>query len=79
MNGTKVEVPMAFQSALAGVMLAAEIVKYSAGYACPAVITRLNVMRALGPFLSEDQKKWSDRSCICQDADYIRVYRARYG
>jgi hypothetical protein len=75
------EVPMAFQSALAGVMLAAELVANAAGYkdAPPPITTRMNLLRPLGAVLSFPLPKHHSGRCICQDADYVGSYRAKYG
>lgn len=75
------EVPMAFQSALAGIMLAAELVADAAGRnpMPPPVTTRINVLKPLATFLSTAEKKRSEKRCLCQDADYIDRYRAKYG
>ncbi|MDP9457991.1 MAG: ThiF family adenylyltransferase [Actinomycetota bacterium] len=75
------EVPMAFQSALAGIMLAAELVANAADLreAPPPVTTRLNVLRPLGAVLSFPLPKNHSGRCICQDEDYAETYRAKYG
>ncbi len=77
-EGARVEVPMAFQSAMAGVMLAAELVKRASGYKSGDVTTKVNLMRRLGECLSERQEKLADGNCICQDHDYIAAYRMKY-
>jgi hypothetical protein len=72
-----VEVPMAFQSAMAGIMLAAEIVKNMRGISSDWVTTKLNVLRPIGCFLSERQEKSRFGNCICQDEDFIAAYKAK--
>lgn len=74
------EVPMAFQSALAGIMLAAELVTNAAGFrnVPPPVTTRMNLLRPLGTVLSFPRTKHHSGRCICQDADYMGSYRAKY-
>lgn len=76
----RAEVPMAFQSALAGIMLAAELVANAAGYkdAPPPVTTRMDLLRPLGAMLSFPRPKYHSGRCICQDADYVGSYRAKY-
>lgn len=71
-------VPMAFQSALAGVMLASEMILYSMGEssAPPPVTTKINLLRPLGPHLSEPESKHS--RCICHDPDFIEAYKRRF-
>jgi Prokaryotic E2 family C/ThiF family len=75
---TRTEVPMAFQSAMAGILLAAEIVKFAGGHAWTNVTTKLNLLRQLGPHLSERQLKPNDNLCICQDQHYIATYKRKY-
>ena len=70
-----VEVPMAFQSAMAGIMLAAEIVKNRRGISSDWVTTKLNLLRPIGSFLSERQEKSRFGNCICQDEDFIAAYK----
>ncbi|CDX13980.1 conserved hypothetical protein [Mesorhizobium plurifarium] len=73
-------VPMAFQSALAGIMLAAELVKHSSGLpASPTTSTRLNLLRPLGSHLHDPKAKDSSGRCICSDEDFIGAYRRKYG
>jgi hypothetical protein len=80
-DGEKIEVPMVFQSAMAGIMLAAEIVKYGrSGHKLDTrmVTTKIDLLRQLGTHLSEPYKKRSDVSCICSDQDYRRRYAEKY-
>ncbi|MCA0049444.1 E2 ligase fold family C protein [Mesorhizobium sp. B283B1A] len=73
-------VPMAFQSALAGIMLAAELVKHSAGFPMSSTTsTRVNLLRPLGPHLHDPKAKDSSGRCICSDEDFIAAYRSKYG
>ncbi|MER9751383.1 hypothetical protein [Mesorhizobium sp. M0140] len=65
-------VPMAFQSALAGIMLAADLVKHSAGFPMsPTTSTRVNLLRPLGSHLHDPKAKDSSGRCICSDEDFI--------
>ena len=74
-------VPLAFQSALAGIMLAAELVAHAGGLRIDPlpVTTKIDLLHPLGTYLSVPAKKAPSGKCICQDADYISVYRAKYG
>ena len=76
-----VEVPMAFQSALAGILLAAELVAKAGGLKeCPPLVTsKLDLLRPLGPFVSMPAPKHAGGNCICQDADFSEVFRHKYG
>jgi molybdopterin/thiamine biosynthesis adenylyltransferase len=73
-------VPMGFQSALSGVMLAAEVVAHAAGLkdVPPPVTSTINLLRPLAPYLSFDRKKDREGRCVCQDPDYIDAYRAKW-
>lgn len=76
----RVEVPMAFQSALAGIMLAAEIVIDAAGLR-PAglpVRTEIDLLRPLSGTLNAPEAKDSTGRCICRDEDFTAAYRRRY-
>lgn len=76
--GTAV-VPMAFQSALAGIMLAADMVKHAAGMpAASTTTTRINLLRPLAPFLGDPRAKDSSGRCICGDRDFLDAYRRKY-
>lgn len=72
------ETPMAFQSALAGIMLAAElVVDASGGRAQPLpTITRLNLLRPFSRRLHENEQKHESQRCICQDTDFQAAYVA---
>ena len=77
---TRAEVPMAFQSAMAGILLAAELVLDIGGLrdaAFPA-ITRLDLHRPLPESPSAHRLKDKDGRCLCQDRDYIAAYNEKY-
>jgi len=76
--GTAV-VPMAFQSALAGVGLAAELVKHAAGLPIPqSTSTRVNLLRPLAPVLADPRARDTSGRCICSDQDFLYAYRRKY-
>jgi hypothetical protein len=76
--GTAV-VPMAFQSALAGIMLAADLVKHATGMATASVAaTRINLLRPLAPILADPRGKDPSGRCICHDRDFLDAYRRKY-
>ncbi len=76
--GTAV-VPMAFQSALAGIMLAADLMKHAAGMpAASTTTTRINLLRPLAPVLGDPRGKDSSGRCICCDSDFLDCYRRKY-
>jgi hypothetical protein len=75
------EVPLAFQSALAGIMLAAELVAHASGLkeAPPPVTTQIGLLQPLpGGHLSLPATKHPSGACICQDPDYVNAYRIKY-
>lgn len=74
-------VPMAFQSALAGVLLAAELVIDAGGlreHPLPTT-TKIDLLRPLGQQLSIPAAKHSSGRCICRDSDFITRYATKYG
>ncbi len=75
-----VHVPLAHQSALAGIMLAARaIARAIAGRRDGTLITRINLLRPVTPeWATQPSLKDPRRLCICQDADYQAVYRGKY-
>ena len=80
-GGADVEVPMAFQSAMAGVMLAAEIVAEATGIraARPATRSVIALMRRLPGRIGSAMLKRTGRvRCMCQDADHVETYRSKY-
>jgi len=72
--------PLAFQSALAGVLLAAEFIADVASLKSPPppTVTRINLLRPLGKYLTAAEAKRSSGPCICQDPDYISAYKSKY-
>ncbi|MGC4044850.1 MAG: E2 ligase fold family C protein [Armatimonas sp.] len=76
----RAEVPLAFQSALAGVLLAAEVVAYVGGLRPEpmATTTKIDMLRPLGRHLSLPEPKHPSGLCICQDPGYISAYQQKY-
>lgn len=74
------EVPMAFQSALAGVLLASALVSEAAGFPGPAgTKVIIDLLRPLGKYLTVPVAEHPSGRCICQDPDYQQAYRTRLG
>jgi molybdopterin/thiamine biosynthesis adenylyltransferase len=72
-------VPMAFQSTLAGILLAAEIIAHAVGLPRPkATKTTIDLLRSLSPTLLQPRTKNRIGNCICQDDDYIAEWREKY-
>lgn len=82
-GGTEIraEVPMAFQSALAGVLMSAHLVADAAGLqkAAPSV-ARVNLLRPLpnSGYLMQRKAKHPSARCICRDAAFLDRYREKY-
>jgi hypothetical protein len=75
----EVHVPLAHQSALSGLLLAAAAVRQALGLnGLGTQITRIDVMRMLGLHLTQPAGKDKRGICICQDADYCEVYKSKY-
>lgn len=79
-NVPAAEVPMAFQSALAGIMLAAETVIDAAHLRPKAfpVRTEINLLKRVGGTLSTPESKHPSGRCICEDPDFIAAYSSKY-
>lgn len=77
---TRAEVPMAFQSALAGVLLAAELVidALDVRGKPQCETTRINLLEPLKSRLSRPSGKDKDGRCICQDEDFKLRYSEKY-
>jgi hypothetical protein len=75
-----VEVPMSFQSALGGILLAAEIVLDAAGLRKESLptTTTIDLLKPLGSHLSFPHQKHPSGKCICQDRDFVARYEAKY-
>ncbi|SDO22725.1 Molybdopterin or thiamine biosynthesis adenylyltransferase [Methylobacterium phyllostachyos] len=72
-------VPMAFQSALAGILLAADLVKHAKGeLGMVTTTTRFNLLRPLGTHFNDPHARDATGRCICGDRDYTRIYNAKY-
>lgn len=79
-RGQGAQVPLAFQSALAGVLLAAELV-IDAGRlrSVPSPeVTRIDLLKPLSSFLSMRERKRRDGRCICQDEDFQAAYARKW-
>ena len=76
----ELHVPLAFQSALAGVLLAAEAVRdvLTAGAQRTTLVRRLDLLRPLGDTSPQAVRKAGDGRCICEDRDFVSAYRAKY-
>ena len=76
----ELHVPLAFQSALAGVLLAAEAVRdvLTAGAQRKTLVRRVYPLRPLGETSPQPALKAGSGRCICEDRDFVSAYRAKY-
>lgn len=74
-------VPMAFQSALAGVLLAAATVANAAGLTGipPGMKAALDILRPLPSRLLVPVARHGSGKCLCHDGDYIAAFRQQWG
>lgn len=70
------EVPMPFQSAMAGVMLAAELVQAGTNRSL-STTTTINLLRPIPPYLSFPRTKIEH--CICGDRMFLAAYEKKWG
>ncbi|MCY3557097.1 MAG: E2 ligase fold family C protein [Chloroflexi bacterium] len=77
----ELHVPLAFQSALAGVLLVAEAVRdvLTAGAQRKTLVYRLDLLRPLGDTTPMPALKARSGLCICEDQDFTAAYRAKHG
>ncbi|MEJ7786482.1 MAG: ThiF family adenylyltransferase [Solirubrobacteraceae bacterium] len=74
-----VHVPLAHQSALAGVLLASALVRLAAsGDETVTHATRVDVLRSPGDLLRQPLRARRDGRCICDDPDFVSVYDTKY-
>jgi hypothetical protein len=73
-----VHVPLAHQSALAGVLLAARLASWSDTPIATTLVTRLNVLRRVPAHATQPAQKDPRGLCICQDPDYQRSWREKW-
>ena len=74
------EVPMAHESAMAGILLAAEIVigALQLRHEVLAPVTSLNLSDQIHPYLQEELDKHYTGRCICQDEVFINCYKEKW-
>lgn len=72
----KAEVPMGFQSALSGILLAAELARPTP---LPANVTQIDLLSTFPERPGHNRAKTTTPPCICQDEDFLAVYRSKYG
>ena len=73
-----VHVPLAHQSAMAGVLLAAAGVRMALGENKGSIVAQYDVLKPQERFQVYPAAKDPKGRCLCQDADYLAVYRKKY-
>jgi hypothetical protein len=74
---TSMQVPTAFESAFAGVLLAAEVIKSEIGYINHLKTTsQFNLIRAINPYIDVNIAKVD--GCICKDDDFQRSWLQKH-
>ncbi len=74
------ETPMAFQSALAGILLGAELIIENENLRLTPLenVTKLDLLSPVKEFLNEMVLKPISSRCICQDDDFRKRYQSKY-
>jgi hypothetical protein len=73
----QLSVPCAFESALAGILLAAELIKDKAGNPASGQESfRFNLLRPLAPYLYSPEIKRT--SCVCTDSAFREAYQTKW-
>jgi len=75
-----VHVPSAFESVLAGIFLASELVIDAENLMREKIpnITKLNLMRPITKYTTESAAKHASKKCICQDIFFMNAYKQKY-
>jgi hypothetical protein len=71
-------VPVAHQSALAGILLAAAAIRQNLSGATGSVQTLINLRKPLPPYLNTPLLADNATRCICRDPVYVAVYERKY-
>lgn len=75
----EVHVPLAHQSSLAGVLLAAAFIQHMVSpEKRVTTVTRVDVLRPLGVHLTQPLARTTTGQCICSDNDYITVFKKKW-
>ena len=74
-----VHVPLAHQSAMAGILLAAAGVRMCLDASAGSVVAQYDVLKGQEQFQVYPVAKDPRGICVCQDQDYVDVYSKKYG
>jgi molybdopterin/thiamine biosynthesis adenylyltransferase len=72
----KAEVPMGFQSALSGILLAAELARPAP---LATNVTQIDLLSTFPERPGHNRAKTTAPPCICQDQDFLDVFKSKYG
>ena len=76
----EIHVPLAHQSALAGVLPAAALAREAAGnHAESTRVSRIDVLKPMKDDLTQAARRAGDHRCICEDRDFLTAYHSKYG
>jgi hypothetical protein len=76
----RAEVPMAFQSALAGILLASDVIAHAGTFrASVPTITQIDMLQRFPAVPFRPRSKSSSGRCLCADPDFIAAYAGKYG
>lgn len=74
----ELHVPLAHQSALAGILLAAAAISHRQTEPEQTTVSQYNVLQTQDCFQTYPVAKDAEGRCICQDMDYVQVYLEKY-
>lgn len=74
-RAVRADVPMAFQSALSGILLAAELARPQP---TQHMITQIDLLNAFPSQPGRNQVKTVSPACMCSDEDFLIRYRSKY-
>ncbi len=75
----ELHVPLAHQSALAGVLLASALARHAIeGASRMTTITRIDVLGRLSNFATQPTQKAFSGTCVCEDGDFLQVFNRKY-
>lgn len=75
----EVHVPLAHQSSLAGVLLAAAFMRHIVNPEKEmTMVTRINILRPMGVHLTQPQARITEGHCICGDPDYLVAFKKKW-
>lgn len=77
---TEVHVPLAHQSAMAGILLAAALISHAGGVGPNrSTVSHLDPLRPVPPEPTQAMRARGDRMCFCEDPDFRSVWRRKFG